>query len=246
MSCHGWQSQKCFSLFNRLIFWLKRIIAGLPFSFIVLVTTNSCNTQSATFYYSGEINHSNNVELFSSVKNKPVKRIIIKSSGGDVQAGIDLGTYIFDHQLDVEISGYCLSSCANYVFTASKNKFIQKGAIVAWHGNYHHLKETGLWKDDIPLRMIRTGENKEVAERFVYAQMEKLVKVEHEFFNRINVDEKLCWVGKMEPYNALNYYYLSAKDMIRFGVTNVYSEPDYANMDVSRFDENIQYIALEN
>ena len=36
-----------------------------------------------------------------------------------------------------------LSSCANYVFPAGYHKTIGPGAIVAWHGNYHHLKQTG-------------------------------------------------------------------------------------------------------
>lgn len=226
--------------------WLQRIVAGLSFSLIILVVVYGCNIQSDAVYYSGEINQKNNARFFSRVKNKPVKRLVIKSSGGEVEAGIELGTYIFDHQLDVEISDYCFSSCANYVFTAGKNKIIKKGAIVAWHGNYHHLRKTGLWKDDIPLRMTRTGEDKETAESFIYAQMKKLVKLEKGFFSRVKVDEKLCWIGKMPPYNALNYYYLSTEDMERFGVMNVYSEPDYASTDVSRFDENIQYISLQN
>ena len=46
-----------------------------------------------------------------------------------------IGEWVFDHQLDVIVDELCFSSCANYIFTAGKNKIIGKDAIVGWHGS---------------------------------------------------------------------------------------------------------------
>lgn len=104
-------------------------------------------------YYAGTISAERNRRFFASNREQPVERLVITSNGGEVEAGIALGEWVFEHQLDVEIESYCLSSCANYVFPAGRNKFIREGAVVAWHGNYHHLAATGLWTDDINSRM---------------------------------------------------------------------------------------------
>ena len=171
---------------------------------------------------------------------------MITSSGGAVEAGIALGTWVFEHQLDVEVPKYCLSSCANYVFPAGNRKYIGPGAVVAWHGNYHHLKETGLWVEDIAMRMQRYGEDATTAREEARAEMERLVRIEQDFFIRIGVDQYLCWVGKMPPYNAPNYYFLSPEDMAGFGITQVQTSPGYENTDVSDLEASIIYIRLND
>jgi hypothetical protein len=197
-------------------------------------------------YYSGSISTEENQRFFSVVAGRPVKRLVITSSGGEVEAGIALGTWVFEHRLDVEVPEYCLSSCANYVFPAANRKFIASGAVVAWHGNYHHLKETGLWTEDIAVRMQRYSEDAATAREQARAEMERLVRLEQDFFIRIGVDQYLCWAGKMPPYNAPNYYFLSPEDMAGFGVTKVKTPPGYENTDVSDLEASIVYIRLNN
>jgi hypothetical protein len=194
--------------------------------------------------YSGPISVGLNREFFTAATGKPVKRLVITSGGGEVEAAIALGSWVFERRIDIEVPEYCLSSCANYVFPAGQHKRIGAGAIVAWHGNYHHLKQTGLWQDDIAVRMERYGEDAATARAHVLEEVEHLVRLERDFFARINVDEYLCWIGKMPPYNAPNYYFLSSPDMARFGVTQVKSPPGYESTDVSGFDDHIMYIRL--
>jgi hypothetical protein len=74
--------------------------------------------------------------------------------------------------------------------------------------------------------------------------VERLVGLERDFFARIGVDEFLCWVGKVPPYKAPNYYFLSGQDMARFGVSRVQTPPGYESTDVSGFSEHIMYIRL--
>jgi len=171
---------------------------------------------------------------------------VINSGGGEVEAGIALGRWVFRQRLDVEVPGYCLSSCANYVFPAAGRKFIAPGAVVAWHGNYHHLKATGLWTDDIAARMQRHGEDAVTARDKARAEMERLVQLERAFFADIGVDEYLCWIGKMPPYNVPNYYFLSREDMAGFGVTQVQTPPGYEHTDVTGLDASVEFISLNS
>ena len=202
------------------------------------------NLAGETAYYSGSLSAELNQRFFNAVKRKAVRRLVISSDGGEVAAGIALGLWVFEHHIDIEVAEYCLSSCANYVFTAGHRKSIGTGAIVAWHGNYNHLKQTGLWQDDIAGRMERHDEDRATAEAHVREEVDRLVRMEHDFFARIGVDEYLCWVGKMPPHNAPNYYFLSSRDMARFGVMHVQTPPDYANTDVTGFNVHIMYIEL--
>jgi len=199
---------------------------------------------AGTAYYSGPISVERNQRFFELAQKKDVKRLVITSGGGEVDAGIALGLWVYERGLDIEVPEVCLSSCANYVFTAGQRKSIGAGAIVAWHGNYHHLKQTGLWRDDIAGRMERYGEDAETAASYLREEADRLVRLEQDFFTRIGVDEYLCWIGKLPPYNAPNYYFLSRQDMERFGITQVQTPSGYANTDVSGFSDHIMYIRL--
>jgi len=211
-----------------------------PGSFGMTVVNNEPNTAT----YSSEINKENNAKFFSSIKNLKIKKLRVNSSGGDVEAAIKLARWIYHNKVDIEVIEYCLSSCANYLFTAAFHKIILPGAVVAWHGNYHHLKQTGLWRDDILTRMKRTGENRVQARTHVLQQVNHLVKLEQAFFKEIGVDEIICWIGKMPPYNVRNYYFLSVSDMHRFGVRNVTVTKDYDKTSVKKFIEHIVYLKL--
>lgn len=195
--------------------------------------------------YQGPLSAAPVARLLEAVQGLTVRELVITSSGGEVAAGIRLGSWVSSRQVDVRVVDYCLSSCANYVFTAGRRKRIDPGAVVAWHGNYHHLRATGLWQDDIPLRMRRTGEDEATARRHVLAQVEELVSREQDFFARIGVDQRLCWIGKRPPYDVPDYFFLTARDMARFGVTGIELPTAYADVDVSGFAVDIRLIRLD-
>jgi len=194
--------------------------------------------------YSGDISAENNKKFFQANRGKKIRRLLITSSGGEVKAGIELGRWVFRQQLDVVVVDYCLSSCANYVFTAGVNKRISSGAVVAWHGNYHHLLHTGAWRDEIALRMRKYHESKKQAEHYVSAQVDQLVQLEKVFFTMIGVDESICWIAKMPPFNVSNYYFLSVEDMARFGVGRVTAPADYQATDISGLSVSVIYVKL--
>ena len=220
----------------------------IHYSLLSILLYNAVNTLPAaaegTATYRGDISLQHNRDFFRRVQDQKIQRLIITSSGGEVLAGIELGHWVYRQQLTLEVRDYCFSSCANYVFTAAADKIIRPGAIVAWHGNYHHLYQTGLWRDEIPLRMQRYGESRAEARQKVLQQVTQLVKSEKEFFAAIGVDQYLCWIGKMPPYSVENYYFLSPADMIRFGVNNVQVPENYPVTDTTKFDVSIKYLSL--
>lgn len=77
---------------------------------------------------------------------QPGDRLIIRSSGGDLHAGMMLGKFINKRQMSVEVVDFCISSCANYVFLAGHTKILNPNALVIFHGgpkqaNFRSLME---------------------------------------------------------------------------------------------------------
>ena len=87
--------------------------------------------------YRGSISAALNQEIFSAFDSAEIKpeRLVISSPGGDVQAGIELGEWIHQHKLNVEVADLCASSCANYVFPAANKKYLRKDSVLIWHGS---------------------------------------------------------------------------------------------------------------
>lgn len=73
-------------------------------------------------------------EAVEIIKTGAIKRVVISSTGGDVESAIKLADEIFNRKIDVYVEGPCFSSCANYIFTAGAKKYILNGGLVAWHG----------------------------------------------------------------------------------------------------------------
>ena len=200
--------------------------------------------ENNTATYTGSIEADLNRSLFQQIAGKNITRLVITSDGGDVVAGIALGQWVFDNGIDIEVRDYCLSSCANYVFTAGRNKVIHPGAVVAWHGNYNHLLQTGLWQDDIDYRMQQTGEDRATATQYARELATRLADMERAFFAHIGVDEYICWAGKMPPFNARDYYFLGHEDMVRFGVGNVQLPVNYRETGSPVADTGMIFINL--
>ena len=93
----------------------------IPFYSQAETPATSVSAQADTIVYSGDISDTANEAVLSLLKMHPqtFTMLAITSPGGEVNAGMDLGDMVFSHQLSVKIEDYCLSSCANYVFTAA-------------------------------------------------------------------------------------------------------------------------------
>ena len=77
--------------------------------------------KSGDLVYEGAITKELNQNVFEAFRNadtKP-KKLMISSPGGEIGLGMELGEWVREHNLDIEVANLCASSCANYVFTAA-------------------------------------------------------------------------------------------------------------------------------
>ena len=74
------------------------------------------------------------LEAAKKLYTKDITNFVITSEGGEITTGIAFGEWIFDHQLDVTVEKYALSSAANYIFPAGKTKFLHRDSLLGWHG----------------------------------------------------------------------------------------------------------------
>lgn len=61
-------------------------------------------------------------------------RVRLRSPGGQIHVAMAIGREIHRRRLDVEVDRLCHSSCANYLFTAGRNKYLQSADQVRFHG----------------------------------------------------------------------------------------------------------------
>lgn len=73
------------------------------------------------------------------VRSTAAKKIVVikDSLGGDGLSAIAIGTLIHRHGWDVEVTGLCASSCANYIFPAGKTKYLRHDSLLVFHGGFH-------------------------------------------------------------------------------------------------------------
>jgi len=166
-----------------------------------------------------------------------VTTLLIESSGGEIVVGMDFGNWVAERELNVVIDHACLSSCANYVFTAGRQKEIQPGAVVAWHGS---AKQPGLLEQlhelvekDIASQGLPPQEQKRELRRARRANVRYLtgaIRKQDEFFYRVGVDEYVTRIGN-DRYGVRGFFYLSVDDMAEFGIANVTADDNYADME---------------
>ena len=162
------------------------------------------------------------VELASS---GTIKKLHITSTGGDVEAGIEMARYVRSRAMDVEVSTYCLSSCANYIFPAANNKYITGIGIVGWHGTMTHLRYLG------QVEPSRFDANQA-------ASRTRLSALESAFYKEIGIDGFMCWFAKLPPYSVKKFYLLSQEDMEFFGLRNLHVQPRYTETNLDGYNAN--------
>lgn len=170
------------------------------------------------------------------------KRIIIRSLGGNLLIGIELGNMIFDNQMDIEIDGICMSACANYLFTAANNKVLSEKSGLIFHGGMtqKNLAEKyinpDLWgPDDTEASVHADLTPAEISElRKVIIDHDALknlyaseLHTETQFFNKIGVNQLITVYGQLGPYeekyksrNSIGFIYDIA-DLNKLGVSNI-------------------------
>lgn len=177
--------------------------------------------------YVGELDDGANQRLFDlyeKLANKPTT-LSIRSPGGDVNTGMDLGAWVYSHKLNVRVLEFCLSSCANYVFTAAKQKIVSNFAVVGYHGGSGNLKK--LKFDEKTEAMLSTLSPE--ARKTMMDDFAKTIRLngqrEVAYFRKIGVRSDISSIGQQNQYEkytvgAAGWTY-SQEDFALLGVRNI-------------------------
>lgn len=157
-----------------------------------------------------------------------LKRLVIKSNGGYVEAGQAIGHLIHVAKLTVIVDEYCVSSCANYIFTAGYRRIIPNGAYVAWHGNtfqksgreFDLCGRTVSSLDGLPWLPEDIEERKADA-----AGIQRRRAQDLHFFSTVGVNEYIARAGQ-EPKNYGNFTMTEAS-MRRLGLQRIEAPKNY-------------------
>lgn len=167
--------------------------------------------------YQGEITEESNNSIFSSFRNAKIKpnRLLISSHGGAIGDGLALGNWVRENNLNVEVTGTCLSSCANYVFPAGNLKYLRKDSVLIWHGS--------AWQP-------QWDSAEELSDKFK-TYITVMRKKETDFYADIEVDNLLPVYGqsKISLWDYIQSFFgkgtvgydYSIADMKKFGVKNI-------------------------
>ena len=151
-----------------------------------------------------------------------VEWLSITSEGGEINHGMDLGDIVHDYDLKLEVNEYCLSSCANYVFSAANHHRISSHAVIGFHGG-----TTGMEKEITSFIDAMPEEERESTKQNLEKYMKSAVIRERKFFEKIGVDQRITTLGQSSEYKKfaekedfIGWYY-SLEGLATLGVSNI-------------------------
>lgn len=124
------------------------------------------------------------VAQVKSLYTKEINRLVLNSPGREINIGMDLGEWVYDNKLDVEIKGVAFSSAANYVFTAGNTKYLHKDSMLGWHGGVTQNNDN-FFMNLFMKKYIAEGKKREKA-----------------FFEKIGVDQRSTVYGQRHEFDA--------------------------------------------
>lgn len=179
----------------------------------------------------GRITKESVSEFMKKHDKRDLHGIVMFSPGGDVEAGIELGTWVKARGLDVTVRTLCMSSCANYVFVAGKRKIVEPGALVIWHGSMEEK-----WVRDFQETYEALSRHPEKSQSETVFLLENKIKYEvtlrlrrrqAEFYSSMGIDERVTRLSQEPRKHVVDCAVASNKLMSRFGISDVDTPQNY-------------------
>jgi len=168
------------------------------------------------------------------------RRLIVRSSGGLIVVGVAIGEVVYKYNMDVEVNEFCVSACANYIFTAGNNKYVRHDSGLIFHGGMlqKNMKEkyavSTEFENVIHEASVSPYSDKEREmlveySNFEYDQIdgyENELAIETNFFDMVGVNQYITIYGQLGEYasqyssNHIGFHY-TISDLKKFGVNNV-------------------------
>jgi hypothetical protein len=73
-------------------------------------------------------------QLLNAEFDNGARKLVIQSKGGDAAAALSVAENMLKYDVDIVVDKYCMSACANYLFLAGRQKSLQAGALLGYHG----------------------------------------------------------------------------------------------------------------
>ena len=213
----------------------------------------------STLFYRGGINSRAYRQFLCAIKGKEdsIKTVQIDSSGGTTTIARKIGNWIHENDIDVVVENWCFSSCANYIFTAAKNKTIKANSIVGWHGSGQQtgyiIQRTGTTLHDdlsgsydqfVARRGITPSDEGRI--EFIEGIKDDIpieVMEEQEFLEKIGVSVDVMVYGLLpEPWKIWSGsgnlgWAFTIEDMAKLGIDNVTYQGEGEYIDEKRAAE---------
>lgn len=169
--------------------------------------TVQAGEQVQVYLSEGELNYVGYVDgkanqrlfaLYDALETKP-RTLAIRSRGGDVVPGLELGEWVHAHKLHVKVTEFCLSSCANYVFTAGLRKIVSSNAMIGFHGGLSSTEFSIGGSGKAVYEAMTETEKAAFKAELNRAQQPQLDR-ETAFFKKIGVRQELTSHGQQERF----------------------------------------------
>jgi hypothetical protein len=156
--------------------------------------------------------------------------ITVTSSGGDAEAAMLLGDWIFKNRINIRVRSLCVSSCANYIFPAGRQKEIEPRALIVWHGS---ALQKNFREFISKYEAIQATDNSSpyLAENSLnYNSLLRIIKKQNEFFAKIGVDESILRLGQ-EPFDFdTSGWSATPQVMKKYGINNISAPTNYGEL----------------
>jgi hypothetical protein len=182
--------------------------------------------------YIGLISPESNRQAFSlyAAQDKKPTVFHIRSGGGNTDAGIELGKWVHQEGVTVKVLEFCFSSCANYVFTAARNKIVSNFAVVGYHGGLSSADFTPDKDQEAMFAALPAAQRDAARTQFLdqlKASITPKIQAEKAFFDAIGVQQRVTTLGQTPYYEqryanteAIGWSY-SVDNFARLGVKNI-------------------------
>ena len=176
-------------------------------------------------------------------KEDQITTLKITSDDGVIDPATLIGLWVHDNEVDVIVEKSCFYVCANYIFTAAKNKVIAESAIVAWlqspQWEEYDARTSGITIEETMRRDIDNGsmgidpslDEKEQEEhiREIAEYVREAIELERHFLDVTGINEDALvygyvgveWGAGWLPMHLFLGWTFSIEDMAKLGIENV-------------------------
>lgn len=162
---------------------MKKILFCLSFSLCTLIPQVAfafeATREGNTLRFTGEINEESEKAIVQHLRSG-ASTLIVNSEGGSAGSGQTIAFEIIKQNASVIVDKYCMSSCANYLFLAAKEKSLMPGAVLGFHGGIHFSEEEF---------KVKKGDSKLIVA--MKKTFQKLHKTETALFKKMGIDHQI-------------------------------------------------------